>query len=53
MNIDNDQLQPLTEIECAETDGGFGWDLAAMIGLSLLGLALGAIEGEVKLTITP
>jgi hypothetical protein len=53
MNIDNDQLQPLTETECAETNGGFTWDLAALYNLSVLGLSLCGAEAEVKLTITP
>jgi hypothetical protein len=53
MNKDNEQLQPLTEIECAETEGGFSWDLAAMAGLNFLGLPLLGVEGEIKLTITP
>jgi hypothetical protein len=53
MNIDNEQLQPLTETECAEIDGGFSWDLAALAGLSFLGISLVGIEGEIKLTITP
>jgi hypothetical protein len=52
MNTENAQLQPMTETECTETEGGLGFDLAAMLNLNVLGLSLGSVEGEVKFDIS-